>query len=207
VSAPALVPGPLYGLRTWVVVGGRLAGPQRGTPWPPGGESLVATCDQGHSAPGDDCECGIHGWHPSTATACRVLGRRGLVAGVVEATGPIELHRNGFRAERVRPYALFAGPRFEPVARAYGAELVELRRPREVVEWCRARGLGLEPAVVDELLGAERVAAARRAVRVWRLRIVAWLTFVALLLAIGLIVSDDPGDRPLNGRTGEIRQR
>jgi hypothetical protein len=76
-----------------------------------------------------------------------------------------------------------------------------------VLDWCRERGLGLEPAVVDSLLGPERVAAERRVVRSRRLRLAAALAAIALLLGAGLIVTDDPGDRPLFGRGGVANQR
>src|SRR5689334_20714480 len=112
-TAAPLVPSPLYGLRTWSVAGThgeeRLAAPQRGVAWPAGGDWLVARCDvdPSHDAPARGCVCGIHAWHPSRRAARRVLGRRGVIAGVVEASGAIELHRDGFRAERARPRALF----------------------------------------------------------------------------------------------------
>jgi hypothetical protein len=220
-SAPALVPGPLYGLRTWSVVGERgserLAAPQQRTPWPVGGDSLAATCEQngGHAAPAPGCGCGIHAWHPDRAAARRVLGRRGGIPGVIEATGMIELHRDGFRAERARPFALFLRPNgnsrlMRRLGAAYEAEVVEIRGPDDIVAWCRERGLGLEPQVVDELLGPERLAeevgARRRKARTDRLRIAAVLAAIALLVGAGLAVTSNPGDRPLHGRTGEIHQ-
>jgi len=218
VSAPALVPSPLYGLRTWTVVGERgeerLAGPQQSTPWPEHGGWLTARCarDDGHTAPAAWCECGIHAWHPTRRAARRVLANRGQVPGVIEASGAIEVHRGGFRAERARPYALLVAPRVNAglagrLAAAYDAELVRVDGPGAVLDWCRERGLGLEPAVVDSLLGPERVAAERRVVRSRRLRLAAALAAIALLLGAGLIVTDDPGDRPLFGRGGPANQR
>ena len=216
-SAPALVPSPLYGLRTWSVVGAhgqeRLAGPQQSTPWPDG-RSLAARCARGdgHAAPAPGCECGIHAWHPTRRSARRVLANRGQVPGVVEASGAIEVHRDGFRAERARPFALLLAPRgnagvIERLAAAYDTELVRVDGPDAVLDWCRERGLGLEPAVVDSLLGPERVAAERRVVRVRRLRFAAALAAIALLLGAGLVATDDPGDRTLYGRTGEVHPR
>jgi hypothetical protein len=218
VSAPALVPSPLYGLRTWSVVGPsgaeRLAGPQQSTPWPEGGGWLTATCmrDAGHAAPATGCECGIHAWHPARRSARRVLAIRREVPGVVEAGGAIEVHRDGFRAERARPFAVLLAPRANAgaagrLAAAYGAELVPVDGPDAVLDWCRDRGLGLEPAVVDSLLGPERVAAERRVVRTRRLRFAAALAAIAALLGTGLVATDDPGDRTLQGRTGEFRPR
>ena len=71
----------------------------------------------------------------------------------------------------------------------------------------RARGVGLEPAVVDSLLGPERVAAERRVGRTRRLRFAAPLAVIAALLGIGLAATGDPGDRTLQGRTGEVHPR
>jgi len=76
-----------------------------------------------------------------------------------------------------------------------------------ILAWCRARGLGLEPAVVDELLGPDRVADQQRRARAERLRIAAALAAIALLLALGLAATDDPDERTLYGRTGEVRTR
>jgi hypothetical protein len=218
VSAPALVPSPLYGMRTWSVVGERgherLAGPQRASPWPTDGAWLEATCEHGdrHTAPAAGCECGIHAWHPERRAAKRVLATRGQVAGVVEASGAIEVHRDGFRAERARPYALVLAPRtnaglIDRLASAYDVEVVPANGPDAIVAWCRARGLGLERSVVDGLLGPERVAQQRRQTRAMRLRIVAAVAAIAVLVGVGLVATADPGDRTLQGRAGEVKPR
>jgi hypothetical protein len=215
VSATALVPGPLYGLRTWSVVGEagseRLEGPQQPAPWPTGGAWLRATCavEARHAAPEPGCTCGIHAWHPRRSAARLVLGTRGRVPGVVEAGGAVEVHRDGFRAERARPRAFFLTPRGNAalvgrLAEAYDAEMVPARGHEAVVAWCREHELGLDAAVVDELLGAEGVAAARRAARRGRLRIAGVAAAIALMLFLGLEFTANPGDRPLYGRTGPI---
>ena len=104
-----LVAGPLYGLRTWVVVGSpgeeRLAGPHSGAPWPAGAAWLEATCavDPAHMPPEHDCVCGLHALHPSAENARKVLSARREIAGVVECDGAIEIHPDGFRAQRGRP--------------------------------------------------------------------------------------------------------
>lgn len=211
-----LVPGPLYGLRKWTVVGGlgseRLAGPQSAVSWPAGAAWLEAACPVGHAAPARDCDCGVHAWHPRRRWARRILAVRREIPGIVEASGPIELHEDGFRAQRARPYALVLARGRNPalvrrLADAYRAPVIEAAGPDALVAWCRARGLGLEEGVVAELLGPAgeqyRQARVRRA---WaaRLRTAAALAAVALLLALGLIATDSPGDRVLFGRTGEI---
>jgi hypothetical protein len=219
-SAPPLVPSRLYGLRTWTAVGEqgeeRLAGPQAGTAWPVGGEWLRAECTTaaGHAAPAPDCACGLHAWHPGPRAARQLLRRRFEVPGVLEAEGAIELHRDGFRAARGRPYALFAGPRANEariarLAEAYDAEVVRVGDAEAIVAWCHARELGLPTPVIDELLGPEAVAAAdaerRRRTRVTALRLAAVVTLIAISVAAGLAATSNPGDRPLYGRTGEVR--
>ena len=72
VSSAPLVPGPLYGLRTWRVVTHdgreRLSAPQRGTPWALGDGWVEASCGEDHPAPAAGCGCGIHAWHPRRAS-------------------------------------------------------------------------------------------------------------------------------------------
>jgi hypothetical protein len=217
-ETPPLVAGPLYGLRTWAVVGApgaeRLAGPQRRTAWPDGGAWLVAVCerDPQHAAPEHDCACGIHALHPDEANARRVLSLRRELAGIVECDGPVEIHPEGFRARRGRPHALVLQPGRNAalagrLARAYGAEVVEIRRPAELVAWCRERGLGLAPGVVDDLLGPATAQAWRRASR-RRARLAVVRVVAALLVSLALAglayaaFPDPPGPHEVSGRTG-----
>jgi hypothetical protein len=223
VSATLLVPSPLYGLRTWSVVsdgdGERLAGPHHAAPWPPGGAWLEATCttNPGHAAPERGCSCGIHAWHPRQCSARRVLAGRREIAGILEARGATEVHDDGFRAERARPYALVLPPGrnaklLRRLAAAYGVPVVEVGGADDLLAWCRARGLGLEEPVVAELLGpaelAERRRARRSKARSDALRVAAAMVVAALLVVLGLqVAADPPGDRVLHGRTGEIHTR
>lgn len=219
-SASPLVPSPLYGLRTWSVVGEhgaeRLTGPRRGTPWPADGTWLEARCERPHAAPAPGCDCGIHAWHPGLHGARRVLSSPREIPGVVEVEGPVELHQDGFRAERARPYALLAGPHANArlvrrLADAYGIEAVAVGDAGAIVAWCRARGLGLTQDVLERLLGPEVVAEERRMrrrrTRIVRLRIAAAVAAIAVLVGIGIAATDDPGDRTLYGRTGEVHGR
>ena len=118
VSSAPLVPGPLYGLRTWRVVTQdgreRLSAPQRGTPWTLGEGWIEATCGEDHPAPAADCGCGIHAWHPRRASARRILRSRFDLPGIVEADGAVEVHEEGFRAQRARPYAFVRLPGRNP---------------------------------------------------------------------------------------------
>lgn len=216
-SDSPLVPGPLYGLRTWRVVGDRgseqLAGPHQALTWPLDGAWLESTCAAGHASPARDCDCGIHAWHPRPRWARRVVAARAAIPGVVEATGAIELHEDGFRAQRARPHALVLVAGRNPglvsrLAAAYRVPVVEADGSDALIDWCRARGLGLGEAVVTELLGPaaeERRQARRRKAWMGALRTAAVLAGVALLLALGLVVTDSPGDRVLNGRAGEVQ--
>jgi hypothetical protein len=221
VSDPPLVPGPIHGLRSWTVAGAqgreRLAGPQRGASWPPAGGWLQAACPHGHAAPAPDCECGIHAWHPRPASARRVLAGRREIPGVVEADGAVEVHEEGFRAERARPHAFVRLPGRNPqlidrLAKSYEAEVVDLGKPAALLAWCRERGLGLDESVVGSLLGPEVVAERRRARarkrRTDALRVAAALAIAALLCVLGLALTGDPrGERDLHGRTGPVQTR
>jgi hypothetical protein len=216
-----LVPTPVYGLRTWTVTGEppdeRLAGAYReAAPWPAGGAWLEAECKEGHSAPAPQCTCGVHAWHPRPRAARRILAGRREVPGIVEASGAIEVHEDGFRAERARPYALLLAPGRNAalthrLGEAYRVPVVEAADADAVLGWCREHGLGLGEPVVADLLGADELDARRRAhkakVRANVLRITAAAVVATLLVVIGLLATDSPGDRTLNGRAGEVRTR
>ena len=219
-SEPPLFADPLFGLRFWSVLvdedGEWLAGPHQQVAWPAGGEWLVASCPSGHAAPAADCDCGVHAWHPRRSSAREALAARATVAGIVEARGPAEVHEDGFRAERARPFALALTPRSNPslirrLAQRYDTKIVEVRGPDELLAWCRERGLGLDEDVVAALLGTgdaetRRRARRRRASRA-ALRVAAVITVSTLLVLGGLeLIKDPPGERTLNGRTGEIQR-
>ena len=215
-----LVAGPLYGLRTWVVVGApgeeRLAGPHSRTPWPDGAAWLEATCavDPSHVAPEHDCVCGLHALHPSLENARKVLSARREIAGIVECDGTIEIHPDGFRAQRGRPHALVATPLKNPalverLARSYDAEVVKVDGPKDLVDWCRDRRLGLEPSVVDELVGPDVAREWRRTKRRRTQQVVGGMVAVIVLSVIlallaSLALPDPPGPRVLRGRAGEV---
>jgi hypothetical protein len=221
-SDTPLVPTPVYGLRSWTVSGERpgerLAGPHRDAPWPAGGAWLEASCPsaEGHSAPAPGCGCGVHAWHPRPRAARRILAGRREVPGIVEARGAIEVHEDGFRAERARPYALLLAPGrnarlVHRLGEAYHVPVVEAGEAGAVLGWCREHGLGLSAPVVAELLGPNELEARRRArqshTRANLLRLAAAIVVAALLVVLGLVVTDPPGERTLNGRSGEIPSR
>jgi hypothetical protein len=216
VAGVPLVPSPLYGLRTWTVAGTDgdelLAAPQQPVTWPVGGAWIEATCAGagGHAAPAPGCSCGIHGWHPRRRWARRIFAVRREIPGVVEASGAIEVHEDGFRAQRARPYALMLAPGRNPalvrrLATAYRVPVVETADPQAVLDWCRERGLGLDRSVVAQLIAGVQNGGRASRRRTAGLRIAAALAVIGLLLALGLAATDDPGDRPLYGRTGEIQ--
>jgi hypothetical protein len=207
VTDEPLIPGPLYGLRTWRVVAEdgveRLAAPHRGITWPPG-EWLTATCIR-HDAPAADCDCGIHAWHPRRDSARRALATWREVPGIVEAEGAIEVHADGFRAERGRPYALVIAPgrnaeQIRRLAREYAVEVVEVRGPRELLAWCAERGLGMGEPVVRDLVGPVR----RR--KSGALRLAGALAVAGALVFAGLQFIPEPeSGKTLKGRGGEFR--
>jgi hypothetical protein len=155
----------LFGLRYWRVTVDDgvewLAAPHQNTRWPPGGQWLQAKCPMGHDAPAAGCDCGAHAWHPRRRSAREVLAVRATVAGIVEAQGAIEVHENGFRAAKARPYALIALPRSNPalidrLAERYGTPIVKVSGPRELLTWCCERNIGMGEDVVAGLLGTAR---------------------------------------------------
>jgi hypothetical protein len=134
------------------------------------------------------------------------------VAGILEASGAVEVHEDGFRAQRGRPYALALLPgrnarQLERLAEAYEVELLHVHGPSELLAHCRERGLGLSESVVTELMGAERLAASQRQRRRRRVLTAAAIAAAALILAGGA-TAIDPGvehGKVLHGRSGEIR--
>ncbi len=159
--------GRIEGIRAWSLsddleLRGRGIGSSEG--WAADGEPTQAVClDSNHPAPRSGCECGLYALHPQARISDWVESfMTDGVAGVVEAWGRIELHQVGFRAEFARPKLLF-----EPashlisserltgiyaVARRYGVPVVPLSRPEHAGEWCRVRGIGLAPEVLQQTL-------------------------------------------------------
>jgi hypothetical protein len=214
VNDPPLFADPLYGLRFWRVTsdegGELLAGPNRGTHWPPGGEWLQARCPTGHAAPAPGCDCGAHAWHPRRNSVRDVLASRGTVAGIVEAQGAIEVHEDGIRAARARPHTLIVTPGsnqalIRRLADRYDTSLIEIRGPGALLAHCREHDIGLGDDVLTELLGVNPTERRRARFRRDALRVAAALVVAALLVVLGLQVAvDPPGPRTLYGRTGEI---
>jgi hypothetical protein len=218
VTGPRLLPGPLYGLRTWLVEAGpdgeRLVGAHSRTPWPAGGAWLEAACTASppHEPPGAACTCGIYARHPDRTGAREVCAVRREVPGIVEVAGPVEVHADGLRAARGRPHALVLLPgrnagQLERLARAYAVELLRLDGAPALLAYCRAHDLGLAEPVVAGLVGAERIAADRRRRRrrglVTALRVgVLALALAALGLAVG---RETESGKVLHGRAGEVR--
>jgi hypothetical protein len=113
-----------------------------------------------HIAPHPSCGCGLYAIHPDTHDARKFLGRSGaqVVTGVVAASGRIELHESGLRAERMRPVAIlmkqYEGHPTEEefgVAARYGLELVSAPTPSEFASYVGSLN-GLSRATVRRLL-------------------------------------------------------
>jgi hypothetical protein len=202
VTDTPLFADPLFGLRSWRVIvdaGGEwLAAPHQNTRWPPGGQWLQAKCPIGHGAPAAGCDCGAHAWHPRKRTAREVLSVRAAVAGIVEAKGAIEVHEDGFRAAKARPYALIATPRsnaalIDRLAERYGTQVVMVSGPRALLAWCGERSIGMGDDVVADLLGtgdpAERRRARFRRRSVDAARVAAAFSSAAGLVFLGLHIA------------------
>lgn len=179
-EAPA-VPGVIHGLRSWALYQEgpfwRLGSRTRATIWPPN-ESLVAHCvatqERRHRAPDPGCGCGLHAYHPFGAGVTGVAelfaapepgyanGAGWTVFGVISAWGRIEVHSEGFRAERARPVALLTaenwrgtayGRAIEETAAEYVLPVVEIEPDANAIaERCAEQWPGLAPALVDDLL-------------------------------------------------------
>ena len=214
-SDAPLFADPLFGLRFWRVTsdegGELLAAPHQRTVWPTGGRWLDAQCPTGHGAPAAGCDCGAHVWHPNRRSVRDVLASRRTVAGIVEAQGAVEVHEDGLRAARARPFALLLTPgRNEAMIRRladrYGASVVEVSGPRALLAYCRDHHIGMGEDVVAQLLGTGDLGKRRRArFRNDVLRVAAAFALGALLVVLGLaFAADPPGDRTLFGRTGEV---
>jgi hypothetical protein len=171
-----------------------------------------ATCPEAHEVPSPGCTCGVHGWHPTRSSARRVCSLRREVPGIIEATGAVEVHEDGFRAQRGRPHTLVVLPsrnarQIERLAETYDTELLRVRNAEELLDYCRAHGRGLAEATVTALVGPERLTRDRRRRR--RRALTRGLLVGASLLALGgLGIIVDPGaehGKTLHGRSGEVR--
>jgi hypothetical protein len=164
-----LVAGPVYGIRSWRLAWRDdrpiMSGAFQDARWSPGTEPTRAYCAVAHhQAPAPDCGCGIYGIHPNRFSDWAHLsngrsGERNNLVGIIEAWGRVELHDDGFRAEYARPYALveikslgLCDPK--QVAAALGIPNLHFRDPGELARYCCAHGLGLDPAVIAELVPA-----------------------------------------------------
>ncbi|MDQ3630230.1 MAG: hypothetical protein M3417_02920 [Actinomycetota bacterium] len=107
---------PVVGYRVWRVdADGRLwpravgaLARLRAQPWRPGDNLaeclLVHVGKAPHDAPRNDCDCGFYGWHEVVSIPRRLPDD--LVAGAISGWGDLEVHEDGFRAERARVLAL-----------------------------------------------------------------------------------------------------
>ena len=176
-SAP-LVPGRIYGLRTWRVRWSAerpiLSGVFQSTAWAGGLEATRARCrgkGRNHEAPAPGCRCGIYGMHPSQIGEWFEMTRRPFdwgpsVHGIVEAWGRVELHEDGFRSEFARPFAIVHVEGYGDwslslqVANGLGIEHLVFESVADVAAYCERHGLGMDAGTIADLnpvmLGPER---------------------------------------------------
>lgn len=204
-----LVPGRVYGLRSWAVASKEgedgLEAPFTGVRWPSGGDPIEARClaSADHQPPSAECTCGIYAFHPGEDSARELYWAlrqdpRNPSAvhaiGIVEAWGSLEVHDSGFRAEYARPHALVlfertAQPdyarRIERLADTYHADLVRVRDPEGLRRHCVENDLGLNDQAMARMLGPEFVQRRRQSLRAGR-RQEAWHTMLATVLMVML---------------------
>lgn len=95
----------VIGFRSWNLSGERIVPIGAGNDVWDGGNEVRATCGKGelHRAPAPDCECGLYAWNDWDAIAGDCGPNTTKVFGAVQACGRMEIHRDGFRAEFMRP--------------------------------------------------------------------------------------------------------
>lgn len=129
----------VIGYRSWKLADWVLSPLSFGHPWRPGVN--VSTCRAGersniglylttqdrplkrHAAPDQDCTCGLHAYHEIPEQPISFDGSP-IVVGAVAAWGDLQVHYNGFRAERAQIVALVEAPSLHEVAETYGVPLV-----------------------------------------------------------------------------------
>ena len=211
---PPVVPGRLYGLRRWRVDWGEQ--PLSMEVWGAGGrcrddgQPTRAHCGEHrfpkHRAPHATCGCGLYGLHPRASAARELCGDAaddGVVIGIVEAWGQVELHRDGFRAEYARPHAFVVfrsvpDPAHEArtlaLAKAHGVAVLRVDGASTLHRHCVEQGLGMSDETVRELVPPDELfprvkptaAPSRRRERRWHnvAEIVGGVVFCVIWLAI-----------------------
>lgn len=116
-------------------------------PWHPDADTYAA-CDRRHRAPRADCSCGLYAYHELR----QAQGNYSGVLAAVAARGTLQVHRDGFRAERARILALLRpdddpelARRVERVAQRYGVPVADTPQQLEQIAGRYAR-----PVPVDE---------------------------------------------------------
>lgn len=118
-------PQAALGFRVWTIESdGQLQSTVGRTVWRQGENR--AQCSQRlslngdiHTAPAPGCQCGFHAYHrfvdafDHSDKLWRVLGLT-TVVGVIAASGKLEIHHDGFRAQLAEPLALLAENRHHP---------------------------------------------------------------------------------------------
>ncbi len=166
---PPLYAGSVQGIRTWRMVpdtrseGLLLAALAQNVVWTPG-EPVRAIClaavhSRGHISPAPDCSCGIYAHHPSGRQSVLTLERvlasdSNRIAGVVSAWGHIEVHLDGFRAEKAVPdsflyRSLSARAYALDLASLYGAKAVHVPDLPALRAFCRTLS-GIPPSQVSD---------------------------------------------------------
>ena len=155
-SGAPLLTHALPGLRTWMLAASGTLVPYTGQvgPWEPGVNTAQCSRGAAHTAPAEDCTCGIYAFHHMSSQL-----RREPVVGAIAAWGDLDVYRDGFRAQHATVLAL-AGRRTTALVRAaahYGVPIV----PRAALQPLAQLLTGALPASLVEGGGPEWLARRR----------------------------------------------
>lgn len=115
------------GFRRWRLSDDRLVSIAAGEEWPVGDVRAQCRLKHAHLAPARDCSCGLYALHQPPYAPSEIDGH---VWGVVAAWGQLQVHHDGFRAERMRALALIVDTAIArtaamPAAARYGISVAD----------------------------------------------------------------------------------
>ncbi|MGA7398072.1 MAG: hypothetical protein WBW62_11555, partial [Solirubrobacterales bacterium] len=173
-AEPPFLPGFTYGLRSWRVVNDQgelnLSALVRKSIWNPDDHGpAVCLKSRRHSPPVSSCECGFYCYHQlpwSLRKICcdtQTLMRDLRFSGIMRGWGNIEVHSTGLRSQFAAIDVLFMPPRANRAYRAliqafadeHNAEIWPITGPEEMLERIRSERPGLNPELIEELLGED----------------------------------------------------
>lgn len=125
-------PQAIIGYRVWMYAHGELESiGMIGKRWLPGSNEASCVTNEDHDSPVSDCMCGLYAFHSLKWALAERAGREGMfsvtfwpglsmgetidhrpkfIVGAVCGSGRVEIHRDGWRAERAQTLALLRPP-------------------------------------------------------------------------------------------------